>query len=375
MALSSMLLATAVLSCLGCQRHDISLVPTDAFLVTAWEAYKETFISPEGYVWDRFRDGGEVTSEGQSYALLRAAWLQDEETFERVFAWTEAHLLRDDGMYSWRWHPGEGGGAGRIVDANTATDADQDIALALIIAARAFERPDYRERAGEIVRAVRRGTRLEVGEGWFISAGNWANEQRIMNISYFMPYSYPLFHELDPDGGWLILRETGYDLLHRIVAMSPTGLLPDFNVVEPDGTVRMILGKEGLHSDFSFDAMRTYWRVALDCLLHDNPRACADPARTETMARLIARDDRIKARYDIQDGQALSDVVSVSFSGSLLPAFRLFHPPLAEALLQTELSPHNLEPILRDPDRYYDLNWIWFGLAGDTGLIQRRTPR
>jgi hypothetical protein len=38
----------------------------DRFLETFWEAYKETFISPEGYVRDRFRDGGEVTSEGQS---------------------------------------------------------------------------------------------------------------------------------------------------------------------------------------------------------------------------------------------------------------------------------------------------------------------
>jgi endo-1,4-beta-D-glucanase Y len=375
--LRSMALSVVILCCFGCQRPDATVVRSDVFLESAWKAYKETFISPEGYVWDRFRDGGEVTSEGQSYALLRAAWLGDAETFERVFAWTEANLLRDDGMYSWQWRPGSPGSGepGRIMDPNTATDADQDIALALIIAARVFERPDYRERAREIVRAVRRGTRLEVGDGWFISAGNWANAQRIMNISYFMPYSYPLFHELDPEGDWLSLRETGYDLLHRIVGMSPTGLLPDFNVVEPDGKVRIIENKQGLHSDFSFDAMRTYWRVAMDCLLHDNPRACADPARTETMARLIARDDRIKARYAIEDGQALSDVVSVSFSGSLLPAFRLFHPPLADALLQAELSQRNLEPILHDPDRYYDLNWIWFGLAADTGLIQRRTPR
>jgi len=190
-------------------------------------------------------------------------------------------------MYSRRWHPGDKGGAGRVVDANTATDANQDIALALIIAAWAFERPDYRERVGEIVRAACRGSRLEVGDGWFICAGNWANAQRIMNISCFMPSSYPLFHELDPQGGWLIPRETGYDLLRRIVAMSPTGLLPDFNVVGSDGAVCMIVDKEGLHSDFCFDAMRTYWRVTLDCLLHDKPRACADPARTETNVALL----------------------------------------------------------------------------------------
>lgn len=48
----------------------------------------------------------------------------------------------------------------------TATDADQGIALAMISAARVFDCPDYRDRAGEIFGAMRRRTRLEVGAGW-----------------------------------------------------------------------------------------------------------------------------------------------------------------------------------------------------------------
>ena len=53
---------------------------------------------------------------------------------------------------------------------------------------------------------------------------------------------------------------------------------------------------------------------------------------------------------------------------------RLHHPVLAESILNSELSMERIRPILNDPDRYYDLNWIWFGLAADNGLIKDMTP-
>lgn len=364
-------LLAAFLACLplfgGCDAHSNA---DEEFLRLAWREYKQTFISPEGYVWDRFRLGGEVTSEGQSYALLRAAWLRDEEAFRKVLAWTDAHLLRTDGLFSWRWLPHDGG---RIDDPNTATDADTDIAFALIIAAHAFQDKTLLQRAVEIIIALRQHCRLDLPQGWCLAAGNWAVEERIYNPSYFAPYAYAYFHELDPKGGWPQATETGYDLLARTIALSQDKLIANFVVVDVSGGVLPVQNKEGLESVFSFDAMRTYWRVALDCLLRKNPRACADPARTSAMAQLLARDGAIYSRYAL-DGTRQSDVVSISFYGALLPAFRLFAPHLADALLRNQLSRKSLLPLLTDPDRYYDLNWTWFGLAADNGLIQRNTP-
>lgn len=344
-----------------------------AFLRQSWEAYKEVFITADGYVWDRSRDGGEVTSEGQSYALLRAAWMDDRAVFERVFAWTERHLLRPDGLYAWRWHPGGNGQPAGVLDANTATDADQDIALALIIAGRRFDHPAYRERAAALLRAIRSTAALPLTAGWFLSAGNWAGPERIMNISYFMPHAYPLFQQVDPDGDWLGLRARGYAILARLTHMSPTGLLPDFNVLTVDGEVQPLGAHPSLRGDFSFDAMRTQWRVAMDCQWHGHPQACADPARTVNIAQIIARDGKLFARYDIETGEPRTDVVSISFLGALLPAFRLHAPALADALLRTDLSEAALTPLLRNPDRYYDLNWMWFGLAGESGFLMART--
>ena len=43
-------------------------------------------------------------------------------------------------------------------------------------------------------------------------------------------------------------------------------------------------------------------------------------------------------------------------------------------MLVPRLGPDALEALLVAPDRYYDHNWVWFGLALDRGLIEERTP-
>lgn len=337
--------------------------PNRVFLATAWAAYKETFLKPEGYVWDQAR--GEVTSEGQSYALLRAVWMRDRETFDRVFAWTETHLTRPDGLYSWQWTPKDGG---HVLDANTAADADQDIAFALILAADAFETPGYRDRAKALLTAIRQSEAIPVEGGWIPCAGNWAVSDRIINFSYFTFYAYPHFAALDPEGDWLGVRERGYDLLTRFLT-EPGIILPaDFAIIDAAGAFRPVAGQGRLSDDFSFDAMRVPWRVATDCRLNGHPRACSDPARTKSIVDLLARDGTLFSRYTVQ-GEKQSDTTSVSFYGSILPALGLFYPQLADALARKDLTPATLTPLLHDPARYYDNTWTWFGLAAWSGLL------
>lgn len=357
----------ALLACLilaGCLRDDAAR--TRLFLTEAWEAYKSVYIRPEGFVWDALR--GETTSEGQSYALLRAAWMDDRAAFARVLAWTDAVLLRPDGLYSWQWRPGQG-----VVDANSATDADCDIAFALIVAACRFQRPDYLDRARTIVQAVRTRTAVALPDGWLPSAGNWATRERIVNPSYFAPYAYAYFHLLDPAGDWPQAARTGYALLERARRLSGGGLPPDFMLVNDAGDPAPIPAGKGLSADFSFDAVRVFWRTALDCRLRGEAPACADPAGVVFLADILARDGGLRTRYSL-DGRPLSEDESLSFLGCLLPALALLRPQAAETLLKDKLNPDALRPILGQDRRYYDLNWTWFGLAAVSGLIAERTP-
>src|ERR1700692_604604 len=101
-----------------------------AVLQQAWAGYTKTFIEPDGRVIDPTR-GGVTTSAGQGYALLRAAWMGDRQVFDTAWSWTAANLTTpSDGLFACLWS------GGHLADSNSASDADSDIALALLYAAR-----------------------------------------------------------------------------------------------------------------------------------------------------------------------------------------------------------------------------------------------
>ena len=110
-------------------RRSVQIERLDA-LSALWSFYKFHYVA-DGRVVSLDEDRI-TTSEGQGYALLRAVWSDDPETFEDVWQWTRENLqVRDDHLFAWKWK-------GRVLDAHAATDADTDIALALLLAARRF---------------------------------------------------------------------------------------------------------------------------------------------------------------------------------------------------------------------------------------------
>jgi endo-1,4-beta-D-glucanase Y len=364
---TTLLLALAAAACLP--RPSIA-TGGSGYLRDSWDAYKEQYLDDRGFVLDRTRGDGEVTSEGQSYALLRAAWLDDRATFARVLDWTEQTLARPDGLYSWRWSPR---GGGRVLDANTATDADQDIAFALIVGAARFDEPRYVERAARIVRAIRLVTGVELAAGWFPSAGNWAVRERIVNLSYFTPYAYPHFARLDPNGRWMEVADVGYTLLSRSTG-GARRLPPDFMTVGPAGEIGGLPESSTLSRRFSFDAARIPWRVELDCRLHQRPQACAANGGIPFLLELAAAPrPRIVNAYDT-DGTARSQQESPSFYAAILPALERRQPQAAARIRRDQLSEAALTRLATRDDRYYDANWVWFGVALADGWIVPRTP-
>jgi endo-1,4-beta-D-glucanase Y len=317
-----------------------------------------------GYVLDRTRGDGEAISEGQGYALMRAAWMCDEPTFDRIFAWAEANLRRPDGLYSWTWSAR----TGRLIDSNTAADGDQEIAFALILAAHAFARPELAARARELLVAIRTHEAIEVPGGWFPVAGNWAVDERIVNPSYFIPYAYRDFARIDPDGRWDEVTRTGYSLLERVLQLPGVTLPPDFMVVTEDGAIAPLPAHSKLGRDFSFDAMRLYFRVALDCAFYGQRDACDGPLRADALVEMLRRDGAIYSRY-ATSGRPLSADESLSFYGGILPLLERQAPDHARHLRAGKLSLAALETISTKPDRYYDLNWLWFGIAAAEGLL------
>ncbi len=364
--------AAAVAVAVGCAPTPRSAVPAPAetFFDEAWRDYTSHYLHPSGYVLDRTRGGGEVTSEGQAYALLRAAWVGDRPTFERVLRWTERTLARRDGLFAWHWSPA---GGGRVLDAHAATDADEDIAFALILAGVRFGHRPYLARAARTVKAIRTQTGIRLPVGWLPSAGDWAVGERIVNLSYFAPYAYPYFARLDPEGDWPAAIEAGYGLLARAVSGPGRRLPPDFAAVDRDGALVALPAGSTLPRRFSFDAIRIAWRVEFDCRLHGRESACAGAGGALSLAEMLAGDGRLVTQYEVS-GDPRTDDESPTFYASVLPALMRLAPASGGRVRAARLSDGVIRPLLARDDRYYDANWIWFGLALADGWLVPRTP-
>jgi len=120
--------------------------------------------------------------------------------------------------------------------------------------------------------------------------------------------------------------------------------------------------------------MRIFWRVAMDCQLHNRMRACADPVDARGLEALLARDGAVFTRYRI-DGTVVDRKESLSFYGGLLPSLSEFAPTTAAAIRAERLSPSALDDLLSRSDRYYDANWVWFGVAAADGILAEHTPQ
>src|SRR5438105_11451285 len=144
-----------------------------AALRTSWASYQREFIQGDGRVIDR-SDQDVTTSEGQSYAMLRAAWMHDRATFDRVWRWTQANLrVRGDALYAWRWGRSQNG-SWNVLDRHSASDADQDVALALVFGSREWRDQRYLRAARSILGRIWDEEVAQAAGDPVLAAGYWA---------------------------------------------------------------------------------------------------------------------------------------------------------------------------------------------------------
>lgn len=199
-------------------------------LARAWPAYRKAFIREDGRVVDN-GNGGISHSEGQGYAMVLAAAVQDRDSFARLWRWTSRELyIRDDGLAAWKWEPRA---SPNVTDRNNASDGDLLIAWALAEAGARWEEPGYttaaRTIAGAIfkhnVSASRFGPILLPG-----AVGFSASEQPdgpVVNLSYWIFPALERMAILVPGHDWAGLRASGLALI-RDSRFGPLRLPPEW---------------------------------------------------------------------------------------------------------------------------------------------------
>jgi len=360
----TLMLAGALLGCAGLTRPE---PPDRAAMDRAWNQYTRAFVNRNGRVVDPSPEGelSEVTtSEGQSYAMLRAAWMGDRRTFKKVMRWTEENLQGGDyaALPAWKWGPSDDGSWG-VLDPQPAADSDQLIAYALLIAWRRWGQEEYKDRALGLMASIWAEEVDVIGPYTVMLPGPWAKHTTPaqINPSYFLPFAWRAFAEVDPDHDWSGLLRDSYTLLDA--SLQPSGLPPDWCWLdrETGALVEPPPGNEG-KMVFGFEAFRVAWNLAADAQWYGEPRAHKLLAGFDGMHSPWERTGKIPALID-PDGTAQVDWEYPGLYGGLLPAWGITRPEDARLLYAKNIVPERGKTYWAEPDAYYTQNWIWFGLA------------
>ena len=332
-----------------------------------WRAYVAGFIEADGRVADP-RGGGISTSEGQAYAMLRAVWMQDRDVFDRTYTWAVAHLnagVRKDRLWAWKWAKSSDG-QWRVADTAFASDADQDAALALLLAFQAWKDERYRRDAMAILADLWRLGTITVEGRRFLLAGDKLCKGRScrINASYYAPYAYRIFAVHDRERSWQALVDSSYFVLETAASLTRTHLPPDWMLLDRS-TGRLSLS-DRKDSVFSYDAFRVYWRVALDLELSGETRA--QRYLKTTLPWLISRWERTGTFPAIvsSTGEDLVQYEATEMLTALGPAIRPLRPDIAAAI-DRKLRANYKNGLWADnaghQDSYYLQTWAWFGTA------------
>ena len=340
-----------------------------------WDTYRADFITADGRVREPPPfDWGETTSEGQAYAMLRAAWLGDRPTFDRTWHWTQSHLqVRGDALFGWLWGRDQGG-RWTLLNRSTAADADEDIALSLVFAAHRWPDGPYLADARAVISGVwAREVVVQRGRPYLV-AGDWAADiqpQIVVNPSYLAPYAYRVFAAEDPAHPWAQLADSSYTVLDRcswsrLNENASVGLPPNWCVVSANsGTARAYWAQGG--DLYGSDAFRVMWRVALDYEWNGAPQAISYLKRSQFLRREWSLHHRLLAQYQHNgSGDQNRGEESFAYAGDI-GDFVAIDPAAARSILREKL----LVTLHRDRNtaywgdraNYYAQNWIWFGVA------------
>jgi len=359
-------LIIALLACffsvLGCRQDkpqpvtdESSLTPP--MLKESWNTYSQRFIQQDGRVIDHSAEGI-TTSEGQAYAMLRSVWIGDRDTFDKTFTWARNNLnsqIRSDNLWAWKWGKNDNG-QWAVLDKAFASDADQDVALALILASKVWHEARYAEHARAMLRDLWALGTADVAGRLYLLAGDSLCTGSIcrINPSYYAPYAYRIFAKFDGNPDWTRLVDSSYHVLSTVSAFAKTGLPADWVQLNiRNGQITPASEKD---SSFSYDAFRVFWRIHLDRELFGEPRA--DAYLRKSLAWIMSEWDKHQKLPAVISpaGKGLAEYESLEMLSALMCATR------NEAMYK-KLNAAYSQGIWSDKDRSHLQTWAWFGNA------------
>lgn len=257
--------------------HPAAAHPDDAR--AAYERWKSELVTTDGAGDFRRvrRPGGEddtTVSEGIGYGMILSLVMDDQELFDDLWRYSQQYL-NENGLMNWLISA-----SGNVDGQGAATDADEDMAYALALAARKWGGGGALDTSyDELARAqIGRIWEHEVFESYgdLVIPGDSWGERIAFNPSYFAPNQYRLFGRLTGnEDGWQRAIDKGYELceagLSADLGNLENGLLPAW--ADADG--RPSPAFDGAPTHYQYDSARIPFRIGQDYCEYGEPRAKA----------------------------------------------------------------------------------------------------
>jgi endo-1,4-beta-D-glucanase Y len=200
----------------------------------------------------------DTVSEGIGYGMIASVYMNDKATFDGLWSFAKAHMDANGLM---NWHLNADGSVAAM-GTGSATDADEDMAWALVMASTQFSSSTYSDDAKRVIGSM---FNLIVGPDGTLSPGDsWGSTPRTFP-DYFSPAYYRVFAKVTGNKTWSSVIDRNYQILADV--SGSYGLVPDSVNVTVSGYANV--------GDYGYDACRTPWRIAMDYCYNADPRAKA----------------------------------------------------------------------------------------------------
>lgn len=347
---------------------------SNADVVAAFEKWKAATVTEEGangalrvkrLASDPKLELGSTVSEGIAYGMLIAVYMDEQAMFDGFWKYSQ-QWLDEHGLMHWYINA-----AGTEPKGNgAASDADEDIAWALIMADRQWGGSGslddtylnlakvQMDRVWE--HEVLDGKLLKAGDTW----GGWGD----VNVSYFAPSYYRTFAQVSGNAGWLDVVQTTYDTLANSMreenGNSQNGLVPAW--CTSDGEPNNNVWQDGsAPTHYQYDSCRTPFRIGLDYCFFAETRAQEYVTKTTAFFANIGAANIVDGyeldgtpRPEFGNGQSAAFVGPASVGGMYSAEQTAFVQDGYNQVKQLDLVVGG---------EYYDLSWTVISLLMMTG--------
>ncbi|WP_299251265.1 glycosyl hydrolase family 8, partial [uncultured Cytophaga sp.] len=286
--------------------------------VSNYNTWKTNFVEAcsNGRYRVKFDDRSQTVSEGIGYGMLLSAYAGDKTLFDGLWNYYKDNR-NGNGVMNWKIN-----GCSGAIGQNGATDAEVDAAMALIVADYQWGTSgsiNYKTDAKALINAIKN---FEVeGGSYVLKPGDQFGGSNLTNASYFAPGYFRAFATYMNDSFWNNVADKSYVVINNNLSANNAvgGLVSDWSTAS--GSYSSSAGGYANGGrNYSYDAARTPWRIAVDYVWYGNASAKAYSKKSSDFVRVnLGGSQNVKDGYS-QNGNNVSSYHNSTFVGAFASA-------------------------------------------------------